>query len=125
MAKDLYISGTEDSPEIHLNQENRIFKISGRSLPENANILFQPVFEWFTDYFVDPLPTTEFFIQLEYFNSATAKKIIELLLLFENQFENGNNLKIIWFYKRNDFTMQKKGQDLLNILKIPYEIRSL
>lgn len=122
MIPKLHINGTEDTPEILFDKDNGIFEISGRSLPENANNLFISVFKWLNDYFDNPLPETIFYINLEYFNSASAKKIVELLLLLENHTDKGCKLKIIWSYKQNDFTMQKKGQDLLSIFKIPYEI---
>lgn len=124
MIEKLYIKGTEDTPEIILDRENSNFEISGRSLPENVNIFFAPVFEWIIAYFNDPLKETVFSINLEYFNSATAKKIVELLLIIESHFEKGCLIKIIWKYKRNDFTMQRKGEDLLSIFKIPNEIIS-
>jgi hypothetical protein len=125
MMKKLYIAATEDTPEIILDQEAGIFKITGRSLPENVNILFMPVFEWLDDYFKSPLQDTLVSINLEYFNSATAKKIVELLLLLEKFFEKGCKIKVLWYYKKNDFTMQKKGNDLIGIFKIPNEIISL
>lgn len=125
MIKKLYIKGTEDTPEIILDPENAIFEISGRSLPENVNIFFAPVFEWILEYFNDPLPETVFSINLEYFNSSTAKKMVELLLIIESHFEKGCLIKIVWSYKKNDFTMQRKGEDLLSIFKIPNEINSL
>ena len=125
MIKKLFIKGTEDTPEIILDRENAVFMISGRSLPENVNNFFTPVYEWIMEYFNDPLTETVISINLEYFNSATAKKIVEFLLLIEAQFDKGCLIKIIWRYKRNDFTMQRKGEELLSIFKIPNEIISL
>jgi len=125
MIKKLYFANTEDTPEINLDAENAIFEISGRSLPENINHIFSPVIEWFNDYFNEPLTETVMSINLEYFNSATAKKIVELLLMLENNFKIGRKIKVIWYYKKNDITMQKKGEDLLSIFKFPNEINSI
>jgi hypothetical protein len=122
MIKKLIIKGTEDTPEVVLDRENAKFEISGRSLPENVNIFFEPVFKWITEYFNDPLKETVFSINLEYYNSSTAKKIVELLFIIESHFDKGCLIKLIWLYKRNDFTMQRKGEDLLGIFKIPNEI---
>ena len=124
MIKRLFIKGTEDTPEVVLDRENAKFEISGRSLPENVNIFFEPVFNWITEYFNDPLKETVFSINLEYYNSSTAKKIVELLFIIESHFDEGCFIKIIWLYKKNDFTMQRKGEDLLSIFKIPNEINS-
>jgi hypothetical protein len=123
--KKLYIAASEDAPEVILDEETGIFQFTGRSLPENVNILFLPVFEWLNDYFKSPLEETVVSINLEYFNSATAKKIVELLLFLEKHFEKGFKIKVLWYYKMNDFTMKKKGNDLLGIFKIPNEIISL
>jgi len=125
MIEQLFIKGTDDTPEIIFDREIPKFEISGRSLPENVTIFFIPVFNWINTYFENPLNETVLLINLEYFNSATAKKIVELLILLESYFEKGPSIKIIWNFKKNDFTMQKKGEDLLGIFKIPFEIKSL
>ena len=69
MIKKLHIAASEDTPEIILDQENNVFEITGRSLPENVNNIFLPVFEWLKIYFNDPLQETVFSIKLEYLNS--------------------------------------------------------
>ncbi len=119
--KKLHIIATDDSPEIIFDAENGIFSITGRSLPENANTLFASVFEWLREYFAQPNDETVIAVKLDYYNSASAKKIVELFLLLEGEFEKGTAVKVVWYYKPNDFTMQKKGRDLVGIFKIPNE----
>jgi hypothetical protein len=125
MLKKLYFVETEDTPEIILDKETETFEITGRSMPENVNDLYTPIIDWFNNYFKEPLNETVLKINLEYFNSASGKKIVSLLMILENFVEKKCNIKVVWYYKRNDFTMQKKGVDLLSIFKIPFEIKSL
>jgi SiaC family regulatory phosphoprotein len=125
MIKKIHIAATEDTPEIILDQEKGVFQFTGRALPENVNTLFLPIFEWFNEYFNSPLEETIVSLNLEYLNSATSKKIVELLLLLEKVFEKGTKVKVVWYYKKNDFIMQKKGNDLIGIFKIPNDIISL
>ena len=67
------LEGTEDTPKIILDKTNKIFEISGRSLPEDSAEFYQPVLEWLAEYAKDPLPETTFDFKLEYFNTASSK----------------------------------------------------
>ena len=118
----LYIASTEENPEITLDKEANIFEIKGRSLPENVIDVYLPVFDWFKEYFKNPLQKTVISIMLEYYNSSTEKILANLFKLLETNCESGCNIKIEWYYKKNDFTMQGKGTDLLSIFTIPNEV---
>ncbi len=124
MIEKLYVPGTEDGPEINLDAENNHFEISGRSIPENANTIFFPIIEWFNSYFKSPNRKTELELKLEYLNSSSSKKVIELLMLLEKYFENGCDIKILWYYQNLDISMERKGREFLEIFKIPYQIIS-
>lgn len=124
MLDSLVLKGKEDSPAVEFNAEKNIFEISGRSLPENANTIYNPILTWLKLYFENPNPETILDLKLEYLNSSSSKKIIELLLLFENQMNQGKVLRINWFYKTDDLTMETKGIELLSIFHVPFEMRS-
>lgn len=122
MIDDLIFERKDDTPKMHFSKENGIFEISGRSMPENVNLLFTPLLQWLNNYFKEPLNETNISINLEYFNSATSKKLVELLILLEEQSKKGHSITIRWFYKKNDFTLQKKGNELLASFAIPFEL---
>lgn len=122
MIDKLIIEATEDTPGITFDPEIMLFEIKGRSLPENVNLLFTPVMDWLGSYFNAPVSQTILRFKLDYFNSASAKKIVELLLFLEGRVEKGNKIEIIWYYKEHDTTMEKKGKDLLGIFNVPYKM---
>lgn len=124
MAERFQIVGTEEVPNIILDAENGIFEITGRSFPENVERLFTPIIEWLKEYITDPNPTTDFKFQLEYFNSSSARKIIEILFVLEKLEETNNNVKIIWCYSAEDEMIKAKGMEFMNLVKIPFELRS-
>ncbi|MBS0009885.1 MAG: DUF1987 domain-containing protein, partial [Bacteroidales bacterium] len=74
----LFIEATKNSPEIALNPAGTL-RFKGRSIHENAQDFFDSVIEWIHAYINDPADITFVDIQLEYFNSATAKYIIIML----------------------------------------------
>jgi len=57
--------------------------LSGKSIPENAARIYEPVFLWVTDYILDPKQTTNLRFDLEYFNTASSiwfAKILKALV---------------------------------------------
>jgi hypothetical protein len=122
MIEKYYVPGDEEEPEINLDAENNYFAISGRSIPENANTIFLPVIEWLNNYFKAPNTQTTLNFKLEYLNSSSSKKVTEILLLLEKQYEKGCKIKVHWYYASNDKSMEKKGRGFLSIFNIPFEI---
>lgn len=125
MAEVIKIVGTEEIPSVTLDAENGIFEITGRSFPENVERLFLPIMEWLKEYITEPNENTAFKFQLEYFNSSSARKIIELLFILEKLADTGKGVKIIWQYTKDDEMIRTKGVELMNLVKIPFEFEAV
>jgi hypothetical protein len=123
MEKALKLNGTEDSPEVVLDQENNVFVLSGRSLPEDAMEFYKPIFSWIRSYLKDPNPNTELHIKLQYFNSSSVKQILDLILLLEELIKAGKKAKVVWFYDDGDELIEMKGQEFKSIVSIPFELK--
>jgi hypothetical protein len=79
----LIIEQTPKTPLIDLNQLRGDLIFSGKSIPENAAKLYEPVLNWVKEYILKARPTTNLRIDLEYFNTASAiwlAKIIKVLV---------------------------------------------
>ena len=48
------IKETGTTPAVILDKENGIFKFEGKTLPENVNVFYQPILDWFTEYIENP-----------------------------------------------------------------------
>jgi hypothetical protein len=84
----LYLEPTEKTPLIDFNHLSGNLILSGRSIPENAAKVFEPFFLWTQDYIKDACKTTNFRLNLEYFNTATSiwvSKIIKSLCSIEKE----------------------------------------
>lgn len=78
----IYLEGTGKSPHVDFNHLTGELILSGRSIPENAAKVYEPLLEWITGYLNSPRPTTNLRINLEYYNTPTAiwlAKIIRAL----------------------------------------------
>jgi hypothetical protein len=75
----LQIEPTVKTPKINFDPEKGVLLMSGRSMPENVLDLFEPILDWVEEYCKYPADTTTLIVKLEYFNTSSAKCILELL----------------------------------------------
>ncbi len=117
----IIISKTEETPRINLDAEKNIFQFSDTSWPEDANKFYQPVLDWFEEYFKKPNPQTVIEFNLEYFNTASAKQIARLLTIIE-KYSVDNDVTVKWYYHADDSDMEKAGSRYAKLLKIKFEL---
>ncbi len=115
------IQGTDDTPNVILDKDNNNLEISGRSLPEDVNMFYEPIMKWIDEYAQGPNDKTEFNFKLEYFNTASSKIILDILLKFEEIAENGNDVNIKWHYHEDEEDMLEAGEEYADIVEIPFE----
>ena len=118
----LHLTGTDDSPEILLDKEHQKFEISGKSLPEDVSAFFEPVLQWFERYSRDPLPATRVSIRMTYFNTASSKLLLDILMILEELKEKGNKVEIEWHYPSYDEEMKEAGVEYSEMLDLKFNI---
>ncbi len=95
--ENIVIEGTFYTPRVEFYADGRLL-IEGRSLPEDVSILYTPLIEWVMGLKAE---SVVFNINLEYFNSASSKKIMELLKHLDANI-NIKTLQINWHYEEGD-----------------------
>ena len=115
------IQGTEDTPKIILDADNKIMEISGRSLPEDVAAFYEPVLNWLNEYSENPSDKTVLNFKLTYFNTASSKLLLDILMKLEEMHENGNNVLIRWHYPEDDEDMEEAGEEYADIVDVPFE----
>ncbi|MFW6100856.1 MAG: DUF1987 domain-containing protein, partial [Bacteroidota bacterium] len=103
------------------DKDNEIFEISGRSLPEDVSTFYEPILNWLDEYAEDPNGKTVFSFKLVYFNTASSKLLLDILMKLESLYENGNDVFIKWYYPEDDEDMQEAGEEYADIVDIPFE----
>ena len=114
------IAGTRTSPFVRI--ENGNFEIKGRSIPENAHEFYSPILHVIQEYLKNPYKNTVLRFQLEYINSGSKKYLINILLSFDEFYLRGNDVKIFWHYEQDDDSMLELGNDLLSMIRIPFQL---
>jgi hypothetical protein len=117
----LRLEQTDDSPNLILDQEKGQFEISGKSLPEDVVDFYQPALDWLNNYKTSPNPRTEFTIKLIYFNTASSKLILDILMILEEMVEEGHEVVVRWLSLSSDEDMQEAGREYEEMVDVPFE----
>lgn len=119
-----YLEGTKMTPEVILDVEANVYKISGNSRPENPMQFYKPIFEWFSNRLAKLSEKINIEIAMDYFNTSTSKVFLDLFELFEAH-DNGEHIHVIWYYQNDDEEMQEAGEELLDLVNLSHEIKEI
>jgi hypothetical protein len=115
------ILGTDDTPGVILDVDNNHFEISGRSLPEDVSSFYNPVLNWLDEYAESPKTKTEFVFKLTYFNTASSKVLLDVLMKLEDIHNAGNEVLVKWYAPEDDEDMQEAGEEYADIVDVTFE----
>jgi len=122
--KELRIEPSKNSPEIILSPDGML-KIMGRSIHENVAEFFAPIDEWITDYVEVPADVTCVDLNLEYFNSASAKVFIHLLEKIKHVTLKNKKFIFNWYYEDGDEDIFERGEYFSSVLDVPFNFIKL
>ena len=128
--KSLIIEETQATPRVILDLLNNNYEFKGCSRPENVREFYLPIIEWLKEYnenIDDSLIAKHkdnqlvFKFKLDYFNSSSAKFILDILILINKIYENGLNVRIDWYYDENDDDMKEVGEELSEVVDFQFK----
>jgi len=117
----LIFEPTHNSPKVILDAANNKFEISGRSLPENITLFYNPIREWLKIYAKNPNPGTNFEIKLTYYNSATFKIMSAIFETLSKIYHEGFEVTIYWYHEAEDIEFKEEVDYLFEKLDVPFE----
>jgi hypothetical protein len=121
--KPLYIEPTDDTPKVNLDADAGVFEFVGNSYPENSSKFYTPVLDWIKEFIKDnPKKRIVASFNFDYFNTSSAKYILEILRLIEDYGNLGNESLIKWFYFEEDTDMLEAGEDYQRTVKVKFEL---
>lgn len=123
MEKELKIASTNFTPQVDLNSETGILSFTGKCMPEDVGVYFDPIFNWIRSYVQNPNNITELRIFFEYYNSSTARKMTEVIFDLEQIISKGKSVKVIWYYQSGDIIMKDNGEEIKSVTEIPFELK--
>jgi hypothetical protein len=123
----LIIDKTSNSPKVILDPEKKVFEISGESRPPDVSAFYDEILNWMDDYSIHLVKTREmdepvvFNFDLEYFNSSSAKYLLDFCKQVAVVKSKGKNVGVNWHYEEGDMDMLEVGREMSRMSKIPFE----
>ncbi|MDD2279430.1 MAG: DUF1987 domain-containing protein [Bacteroidales bacterium] len=121
MAK-LLILATDESPQIMFDPSRGILDISGKSLPEDIHDFYSPLEQAVVEYIDNPQPETKISFDLVYLNSASTKRILEIISHFEKLHNLGDKVVFNWYYNQFDDDMRDEGEEFSRLTDLSIKI---
>jgi hypothetical protein len=115
------IQGTDDTPSVILDAASGTFEIAGRSLPEDVSSFYGPILAWLTQFAAEGTGKIVFNFKLSYFNTASSKLILDIMMKLEDMKKAGKDVLIRWNYPDDDEDMQDAGQEYADIVDVDFE----
>jgi hypothetical protein len=103
--QDITIAQTNNTPQVIFETNGNLF-LKGRSLILDVDVFYQPLCEW-----VKRLnrPSVTVNLKFDYFNSASSKKILELLKIIDAN-NNVKDFNVFWHFETDDEDILEIGQ---------------
>ena len=109
---DLHIDATSRTPAVTLDTAAGSLTIKGESYPEDVTAFYAQLTSALDEFFSggDAGLTTQ--IKLTYFNSSSARALMELLELLDDAAERGATVTVEWFCDPDDDITREFAEDI-------------
>ena len=114
----------KNCPGIIYFADNNTLEISGRSIPENPELIFRRLDEWITDHF-EKNNSLMVRILLEYINSGSSKYLYEILKKLTGYSKSEKDIVMKWLYEEDDEAMLELGEHYRDTAGIPLVIEMI
>lgn len=107
--QDLHIQDTKVTPKMTCTSSG-VIELIGRSIPENANEVYDPVLDWVDNYCNNPAQKTRVKFCMDYINSISQKMIFALLYRLDTFMKEGNDVEVTWEFEEGDDEILDEGK---------------
>lgn len=118
--KVLKIKDSDSENEVVLDGDRGIFEFTGRFLPQNTREFFEPIFDWLEEYKKKPHLKSVLIFKMDYFNTSSSKKFLDILLLFQEIHLKGNAVEVEWYHQSDDIDLKDAGHGYAELVELPF-----
>lgn len=118
----LILEPKNKTPKLDFDHNTGKMTVSGVSSAENSLEFYRPILSWIDDYKQAPQKDTTVDINYKYFNTSSAKCILDMLERFVQLKSTDTNLVINWYYEKDDEEMYDAGVNFSDILETTFNL---
>ncbi len=126
----LLIEKTSKTPRVLFDPDNWVLEIEGISRPENVRQFYYPIIERLENFRKNELESIKpeerkkpFIVKLylDYFNSSSAKFILDIIMQIAGFHDDGMNPIIEWYFEEDDIDTKEAGQEFEELVDIEFK----
>ena len=114
MSQIFLLEATSRTPKVSIDSLANLACIEGECYPEDADKFFGQLNKGIQDYFASGQTTLNLQIKLIYFNSSSARALMEMMDDLESRASQGNVIEVNWFYDEGDDVTQEFIEDVVS-----------
>ncbi|HTA62964.1 MAG TPA: DUF1987 domain-containing protein [Bacteroidia bacterium] len=120
----LSIESTEKTPKVNFNTTNNELVLEGICIPELTHEFFKPVINFIHTVEQSPVKQFSLTVKLHFFNTGSARYILELMKTVLKLKEKGIEVTFKWYYNEDDEDIEEAGRSYSFILNEPFDMIS-
>ncbi len=118
----LQIEPTKKTPSVYINPDAGVMEMKGMSSSENSLSFYKPILDYLDSCIATSKPINSVDLSFKYFNTSSAKCILDVLERFADMKDSGMDVNINWHYEKMDEEMLDSGQNFSAILDLPMKL---
>lgn len=117
----LKIIETDKTPFLSYNPKDKVFTVTGVSVPDNAREFWEPIIKWVEGYVISDYSSggITINISLDYFSIQSSVLLLKILKEFE---KIKDKVIVNWYYQIGDTDMEEIGNDYKWMVKMEFNI---
>jgi hypothetical protein len=112
-----------NTPYILFDPEAGVFKIEGKSFPEDSKEFYRVLIQWLEEYKKNLPAVFRLDFNLFYLSSSSIISVKQILLKLIEYQNLGTKITVTWYYDEDDEDIKKTGEDYMKITKLPFEFK--
>jgi len=102
---------TTSTPYVLVDEEKNYMKLEGRSFHENVVDFFQEIDDWLDNYLASDFAVFTFDCEMNYFNSSTAKLLLNLIMKMDKHASSQKKIIVNWISTESNAIVIECGED--------------
>jgi hypothetical protein len=119
---ELNIEATEKTPRVEYNASKAELILEGICIPEQTHDFFKPLLNLINSLETTPPKGFTLTVNLHFFNTGSARYILEVMKNARKLKDKGVDVKYKWFYNEEDEDIEEAGRSYSFILNEPFEM---
>ena len=99
------------TPYVLIDEDKKLMRIAGESFHENIIEFFTDINEWLKKFLASNFDVFTFECEMQYFNSSTAKLLLNMLLNMDDNAVDGKKITVNWMTTRDNDIIIECGED--------------